>query len=191
MAQPALPDISTLHTLPTANFAAILDTLFEPSAILRVIALPLARQEWASYDALIDGVGELLLEMARDGGMVDTERVGWILASHPRLGAKKVDSALSRAEQAAMERASGSEEEERKAEAEELARLNAEYEKAFPGLRYVTWVNGRSRPVIFEDMRRRIERGDPEAERVEGVTAMCDIAKDRVRKIRLLTAQLV
>jgi hypothetical protein len=30
-------------------------------------------------------------------------------------------------------------------------------------------VNGRSRPVIFEDMKRRIERGDIKAERSEAI----------------------
>jgi len=51
-------------------------------------------------------------------------------------------------------------------------------------LRYVVFVNGRPRPVIFEDIRERIARGDIQAERLEGIKAMCDIASDRVRKLR-------
>ena len=52
-----------------------------------------------------------------------------ILAAHPRLGEKKVDSELSRKEQAQFQ--SGAE------EAERLRKLNEEYEEKFPGLRYV------------------------------------------------------
>jgi len=81
-----------------------------------------------------------------------------ILDSHPRLGAKKVESAQSQAEQAQLQ---GGEE----GEAEKLAQLNAEYEAAFPGLRYVVFVDGRGRDVIMEDMRQRISGGDLEAER--------------------------
>ena len=33
------------------------------------------------------------------------------------------------------------------------------------GLRYVVFVNGRSREVVMEDMRRRIDAGDVEAEK--------------------------
>jgi 2-oxo-4-hydroxy-4-carboxy--5-ureidoimidazoline (OHCU) decarboxylase len=53
-----------------------------------------------------------------------------ILGSHPRLGEKKVESAQSRSEQAQLH--TGGE-----GEAETLARLNLDYERAFPGLRYV------------------------------------------------------
>jgi len=68
-------------------------------------------------------------------------------------------------------------------EAATLKALNEEYERTFPGLRYVVFVNGRSRSVIFEDMRRRIARGDIVEERVEGIKAMCDIAIDRAGKL--------
>lgn len=79
-----------------------------------------------------------------------------IIAAHPRLGAKKVDSKLSQAEQASLQ--------SDPAEAAILTDLNAQYEKTFPGLRYVVFVNGRSRPVIFEDMKRRIARNKFEVE---------------------------
>jgi 2-oxo-4-hydroxy-4-carboxy--5-ureidoimidazoline (OHCU) decarboxylase len=47
----------------------------------------------------------------------------------------------------------------------------------------VVFVNGRGRPEIMEDMRRRIERGDYAAEEREAIEAMCAIAKDRARKL--------
>jgi len=79
----------------------------------------------------------------------------------------------------------GGEEDEAKAkEAETLRQLNREYEEKFPGLRYVVFVNGRPRTVIFENMRERIERGDIGEERREGIKAMCDIALDRVGKLQ-------
>ena len=64
-----------------------------------------------------------------------------ILSSHPRLGEKKVDSAISRMEQQAMEKASAAGQEgdgkSKLQEQETLRKLNEEYEKTFPGLRYV------------------------------------------------------
>jgi hypothetical protein len=65
------------------------------------------------------------------------------------------------------------------------------------------FVNGRSRPVIMENMRERIERGDIKLERAEAIKvrsrkvvnwilqadsqhykAMCDIAADRAVKLQ-------
>lgn len=99
-----------------------------------------------------------------------------ILGSHPRLGAKKVESAQSQAEQAQLNQG-GAE------EAEKLKALNDEYEQKFPGLRYVVFVNGRSRPVVMEDMRWRIDRGDAKEEEQEAIRAMVDIALDRAKKL--------
>jgi propanediol utilization protein len=46
------------------------------------------------------------------------------------------------------------------------------------------FVNGRPRPVIMEDMRSRIDRGDIKAERQVAIQAMCDIALDRASKLQ-------
>ena len=46
-----------------------------------------------------------------------------------------------------------------------LGELNEEYERVFPGLRFVVWVNGRGRGEIMGIMRERIGRGDWEGER--------------------------
>lgn len=74
------------------------------------------------------------------------------------MGAKKVESAQSAAEQAKLQ--AGGEEEARL-----LAELNEEYERKFPGLRFVVWVNGRGRGEIMSIMRERIARGEWEEER--------------------------
>lgn len=61
--------------------------------------------------------------------------------------------------------------------------LNDKYETTFPGLRYVVFVNGRSREVIMNNMTERINRNDIVAERKEAFNAMCDIALDRAKKL--------
>ncbi|KAH0547571.1 hypothetical protein FGG08_000296 [Glutinoglossum americanum] len=122
---------STIPTLPAESRAAILDVLFEPSEPLRALSAGLlAGNSFASYDALVAAVGrqlEVLLESSSAG---DAEWLDGILTAHPRLGEKKVDSALSRGEQAGLNQG-GSQEGER------LRALNEDYEKVFPGLRYV------------------------------------------------------
>lgn len=45
------------------------------------------------------------------------------------------------------------------------------------------FVDGRSRQVIMGDMKERIERGDERQERIDAIQAMCDIAKDRAKKM--------
>lgn len=95
-----------------------------------------------------------------------------ILNCHPRLGAKKVESTHSQAEQKSL---SGSAE-----ETEKLRSLNERYERTFPGLRYVVFVNGRPRSIIMDNMEARIARNDIDLERDEGIRAMGDIARDRL-----------
>ncbi|KAF2972168.1 hypothetical protein GQX73_g1404 [Xylaria multiplex] len=138
---------------------------------------------FTSYASLIKHIGTLLHQLAISSSSSSSpsqpperEKLHAILGSHPRLGAKKVDSAQSRAEQAQLNAGAGD-------EAERLAALNREYEESFPGLRYVVFVNGRSRDVIMEDMRRRIDSGDIRAEETEGIQAMVDIALDRAGKL--------
>ena len=139
---PSLPDISTVPTLPTSSQSEILSLLFEPSPTLISRFTPLlSKQEFESYDSLISAVGYQLRELAESEDGQDRTALEDILSSHPRLGEKKVHSALSRMEQKAMEAAShaGPEPEEAKRleEQEILKGLNDEYEKTFPGLRYV------------------------------------------------------
>lgn len=156
-----LPDVTTLASLQEATLISVLDLLFEPSNELHALALPTMRAiTFATYPELIDTLRDQLLVIARTVHPDPSARAPLlsILGSHPRLGAKKVDSHQSAAEQASLG-----------AETEKLAALNAEYEDKFPGLRYVVFVNGRSRDVIMADMRRRIDRADFAAEEVEAI----------------------
>ncbi|KAK8065742.1 OHCU decarboxylase [Apiospora hydei] len=203
---PSLPPIDSLSTAPIKTQIAVLDTLFERSTELHTLVLPTLRRKrtptadssaggpgpatseadhespLSSYTSLIRHVGSLLASLASQSASFGTtpspqqQKLHGILGSHPRLGAKKVESAQSQAEQAQLNQG-GAE------EAEKLKALNDEYEQRFPGLRYVVFVNGRSRPVVMEDMRRRIDRGDPKEEEQEAIKAMVDIALDRAKKL--------
>ncbi|KAI1161897.1 Oxo-4-hydroxy-4-carboxy-5-ureidoimidazoline decarboxylase [Nemania serpens] len=212
MSTPSLPPISSLPTADEETIKAVLDALFEPSPEIHAIAVPAIQQRgripanpglaadlpaplapsttipddipFTSYASLIQHIGALLHRLIISSSSSSSSpsspaarnKLHGILGSHPRLGAKKVDSAQSRAEQAQLNTGAAD-------EAERLAGLNREYEARFPGLRYVVFVNGRSRDVVMEDMRRRIDRGDIRAEETEGIQAMVDIALDRAAKL--------
>lgn len=211
MASFTLPPIESLTTLSKDQHAQVIDALFEPCETLRNwldFWGVLSSHQYESYPHLIDAVEHwlsMLLQPSPNGTDENRVMLDAILGAHPRLGAKKVESVQSHVEQAQLN-TGGAE------EAEKLAALNEEYEKKFPGLRYVVFVNGRSRPVIMENMRSRIDRGDIALERKEAIKvaislvfrsplascslfliscsdmfsfkAMCDIAKDRASKLQ-------
>lgn len=161
-----LPTISSLPSLPQETQLRVLDTLFEPSPELHQLMIPLlANQTFPSYSALIDSVGTRLSALSA-ANSPDRSVLFRILGSHPRLGRAPADpehlSELSKKEQAQLN--TGAEE-----QAEKLRALNAEYETRFPGLRFVTFVNGRTRDIIMVEMRQRIDRGDMEREIAETI----------------------
>ncbi|EUC31007.1 hypothetical protein COCCADRAFT_7034 [Bipolaris zeicola 26-R-13] len=171
---PSLPPISSLPHSPDSTLTTTLDLLFEPSPALHTLTLPVLRSTtFPSYAILITAIGTQLRALAASSTPDDAQRLQDILSAHPRLGAKKVESEQSRSEQANLA-----------GEGEELKVLNEEYEAVFPGLRYVVFVNGRSRPEIMQNMRDRITRADIAAERQEAIQAMCDIALDRAAKLQ-------
>jgi 2-oxo-4-hydroxy-4-carboxy--5-ureidoimidazoline (OHCU) decarboxylase len=162
MATAKLPRISSIPSLSSSERAHILDLLFEPSTQLHTLSVPLLHEKiFDCYPDLISAIGIQLTELSESLSSSDTKWLHSILGSHPRLGAAKVDSAQSSSEQAQLQR--GGE------EAEQLRKLNAEYEAKFPGLRYVVFVNGRGRPAIMEDMRRRIDGGDLRGEEAAAI----------------------
>ncbi|KAK4898444.1 hypothetical protein LTR27_004041 [Elasticomyces elasticus] len=171
-----LISIADVPAATTEERARVLDLLFEPSTQLHTLAVPLLHEKtFSSYNDLISAVGVQLTDLAESSSTSDTQWLESILGSHPRLGAKKVDSEQSQAEQAQLQ-ASGE-------EAEQLRQLNDEYEQRYPGLRYVVFVNGRSRQVIMDDMRQRIAKGEIRHERFAAIRAMCEIASDRANKL--------
>ncbi|KAJ5122265.1 hypothetical protein N7448_003397 [Penicillium atrosanguineum] len=177
-----LPSLSSLPQQSQETQLRVLDTLFEPSPELHQLMTPvLAGQSFTSYAALIDAVGGRMSALSAVNSPVDRNVLFGILGSHPRLGRAPANpehlSELSKKEQAQLN--DGAEE-----QAEKLRELNAEYEAQFPGLRFVSFVNGRTRDVIMVEMRQRIDRADTEREISETIQAMCDIAKDRARKLQ-------
>ncbi|KAJ5337859.1 hypothetical protein N7541_009852 [Penicillium brevicompactum] len=176
-----LPSLSTIPSLPREAQLRVLDTLFEPSPELHQLMIPVLAQTFPSYTALIDAVGGRMSALSAPNSPTDRNVLFGILGSHPRLGRAPANpehlSELSKKEQAQLN--TGAEE-----QAEKLSALNAEYEQRFPGLRFVTFVNGRSRDLIMVEMRQRIERGDEAREITETIQGMCDIAKDRARKLQ-------
>lgn len=172
MATTSLPPIDHVPSLSAGERAQILDILFEPSTQLHTLSLPLLQEkQFATYNDLIAAIGVQLTDLSESSSTSDTEWLHSILGSHPRLGAKKVDSAQSQAEQAQLK---GSED-----EAEQLRRLNEEYERKFPGLKYVVFVQGRGRDVIMEDMRRRIDGGDLKGEEAAAIRVSSHIVSMR------------
>jgi 2-oxo-4-hydroxy-4-carboxy--5-ureidoimidazoline (OHCU) decarboxylase len=183
-----LPPITEVPKLSTEDRASILDQLFEPCPQLHTLSVSLLSDKtFPSYGDLIASIGVQLTELSESTSTSDTAWLESILCAHPRLGEKKVDSEQSRAEQAQLN--TGGE-----AEAERLRSFNAEYEQTFPGLRYVyarsprsiphvavliticrVFVNGRSRPVIMEDMKQRIERGNIEMERADAIKVISSL----------------
>ncbi|KAK8209504.1 Oxo-4-hydroxy-4-carboxy-5-ureidoimidazoline decarboxylase [Phyllosticta capitalensis] len=182
--QPALPPPSTL-TDPSTTPSTItdaLDLLFEPSPTLHALAVPIIKDAPAPFDTYADLIAAVEARLKALAAAGQTEQLDSILGSHPRLGEKKVDSALSRKEQAAMGQG-GQDGQQPQDNSIDFAALNAMYEQKFPGLRFVTFVNARPRDVIAVELSERVQRGDIAAERIAAIEAMCAIANDRARKL--------
>ncbi|CDO73266.1 hypothetical protein BN946_scf185008.g28 [Trametes cinnabarina] len=136
----ALSDTSGKEDGPLARALAL---LFEPSPALYSTLVPALTTHIRdsslilSYDALIDASLGVIASWADD-------LKAQFIAGHPRIGEVKGLSQLSAQEQAA------------KATPPEvlarLAHLNACYEHRYPGLVYITFVNGRSRAEIKDEM---------------------------------------
>ncbi|KAJ5945777.1 Oxo-4-hydroxy-4-carboxy-5-ureidoimidazoline decarboxylase [Penicillium verhagenii] len=157
-----LPNLSTIPSLPQEAQLRVLDTLFESSPELHQLMIPvLANQTFSSYGTLIEAVGGRMSALSAVNSPTDRDVLFGILGSHPRLGRAPANpehlSELSKKEQEQLN--TGAEE-----QGEKLRELNAEYEQRFPGLRFVSFVNGRSRDVIMVEMRQRIDRGNQEKE---------------------------
>ncbi|KAF5362080.1 hypothetical protein D9756_002446 [Leucocoprinus leucothites] len=148
----SLPTLDAIRDGPSGKespLATALTILFEPSPILLSTLEPqlstyLKSQpppSVSSYGHLIDlSLGEIKTW--------DIPSQSEFISGHPRIGESKNLSALSAKEQGATAIVNLT-------PPEVLARLkhlNACYEAQYPGLRYITFVNGRSRATIVEEM---------------------------------------
>lgn len=160
MSYPKLPNLSEIvagsDTSERNALASALSTLFEHSPILSnklvpelhpKLHLPSARPSPLTYNSLIDFARDTILSWP-------VEDQASFVGAHPRIGEIGGLSMLSSQEQAA--RATAPEVLER------LKVLNEAYERKFEGLRYITFVNGRSRKEVMEEMQEFLGVGDKE-----------------------------
>jgi len=147
-----LPPVSEIYASKDNSregpLAGAFATLFEPSSALFDCLVP------SVIDIISNPRAEAPISQRTFNTLIDIairDLDGWtygkqasFLSGHPRIGEIKGLSALSASEQAAHA-----------TPPEVLARLsdlNEEYERRYPGLRYITFVNGRSRRMIMVEM---------------------------------------
>ncbi|KAF9462905.1 Oxo-4-hydroxy-4-carboxy-5-ureidoimidazoline decarboxylase [Collybia nuda] len=141
-----LPPLSGIFGVPSHKDSALgkaLAILFEPSPTLISRLEPqlaLLQQSPSSYSELIDTA------LATITGW-DTSAQSDFIAGHPRIGESKNLSNLSAKEQSGTGISPTPPE-----VLARLAHLNACYEAKYPGLRYITFVNGRPRHAIAEEL---------------------------------------
>ncbi|QPG72885.1 hypothetical protein FOA43_000188 [Brettanomyces nanus] len=181
----SLPSASSICQLPRSIQISSLNELFEPCPTLTSYIIPRVFQADSIYDSytqIVESIRSHLMVLRsqyQTNPTPDLKRIiDAIVGAHPRLGAPK-QVLLSTNSQSEQNSLNGGDPNLTK----KLTQLNDLYESTFPGLRYVVFVNGRSREVIMRNMKMRIQRHDFLAEVVEAFNAMCDIALDRARKL--------
>jgi len=143
---PKIEQIQSAPSSPQSPLSNALDILFEHSPILvntlepQLHAVLQTIAPISSYNQLIDVALESI-------GKWEAEAQAQFISGHPRIGENKNLSMLSASEQGAQ----GIKPTPPEVLAR-LAHLNACYEKIYPDLRYITFVNGRSRAEIAEEM---------------------------------------
>jgi 2-oxo-4-hydroxy-4-carboxy--5-ureidoimidazoline (OHCU) decarboxylase len=200
-----LPSLDEIHKSASDDersaLKTVVSTLFEHSPVLDEHLVPnLASSSsffpFTSYEDLIDRSAVIIRSMPQD---LRSE----FISGHPRIGEQnpKQLSALSAAEQARYATPQWV--------IERLGWLNGVYERRYGGLRYITFVNGRTRTEVMEEMEGMVDAGkargpewkeegessaeaemevsgeewSKELERAVGEVIL--IARDRVRKLGL------
>ncbi|KZT65613.1 hypothetical protein DAEQUDRAFT_515675 [Daedalea quercina L-15889] len=141
---PPFADVVSSNLEPDSPLAQTLTTLFETSPILYSDLVPGLASYIASSPSPPTSYAELITATLQVVSTWDVSLKVRFIAGHPRIGEVKGLSQLSAREQAA--RATPPEVIVR------LAHLNACYEHRYPGLRYITFVNGRTRMAIKDEM---------------------------------------
>lgn len=188
---PILDYDSFIKSGDLAKQIEVIDDLFEPShSILRFTVrdkelMQSAERRASDYAEFIELVRTRLLEICTRTEQIgpssrDVDHLADIVSAHPRLGEPpKHLSVHSKKEQRNLQGNNDPAEIQ-----EKLVELNHEYETAYPGLQFVVFVNGRSRPEIISLMRQRIDSGNSWFEEVRvAINELCDIAQDRVSKL--------
>ena len=145
----SLPPLSEIQTCPSSSqslLATALDILFEHSPILTTKLEPQLHAIFQSAPRL-ESYAELIHIALSEIQRWDLDLQAQFIAGHPRIGESKNLSKLSASEQGAQ----GANLTPAHVLAR-LAHLNALYEAKYPGLRYITFVNGRTRAEIVDEM---------------------------------------
>jgi 2-oxo-4-hydroxy-4-carboxy--5-ureidoimidazoline (OHCU) decarboxylase len=147
---PPISDVLASSATRDTPLAQALSLLFEPSPILFSTLVPqlvpLLRPDL--HTTILSSYREVIHTALDIVSSWDDDRKAEFIAGHPRIGETKASmSKLSIVEQGGTTL--------RTTAPEVLARLaylNALYERQYPGLRYITFVNGRNREAIAEEM---------------------------------------
>ncbi|KAF5355271.1 hypothetical protein D9758_006065 [Tetrapyrgos nigripes] len=141
--------INSAPSDPNSPLSLTLSTLFESSSILQNKLVPQLHDVLQSSNPPISTYAQLI-DLAIDQlSTWDHESQSKFISGHPRIGETKNLSKLSAKEQNATPSAAGTTPPEVLAR---LAHLNGCYEKRYPGLVYIIFVNGRSRAAVAEIM---------------------------------------
>ena len=167
-------DADALDAMSVADFETAVAPLFEGAH--RFLTRLAGTRPHGSMETFFGHAREIVHEMP------DAEQVE-LIDAHPRLGAPPASlSSLSYVEQGYDRGGPGAAiEAERIRVAEELERLNDSYEARF-GFRYCTFVAGRSRAALLDEIELALER-DRDSELHRALDAVIDIAKDRHAKL--------
>ncbi|KAJ8516617.1 hypothetical protein ONZ45_g6081 [Pleurotus djamor] len=165
---PSLEAINGSSGEPDSALATTLTLLLEPSPVLIAKVVPTLSSNLqeptssvATYTDLIDATFRVIRTL-------DTRDKAEFISGHPRIGETKNLSNLSAKEQGAVQASNPTPPEV----LARLAYLNMCYERVYPGLRYITFVNGRSRAEIVEEMEGKLgidHTSCPEVENLEQV----------------------
>jgi len=145
----SLPNLSDIQTCPSSLQSPLsnaLNTLFEHSLILDTKLEPKLHAIFQTAPQ-IESYTELIHIALSEIQRWDLASQAEFIAGHPRIGESKNLSKLSAGEQNAQAVNLTLPE-----VLARLAHLNALYEVKYPGLRYITFVNGRTRAEIVKEM---------------------------------------
>ncbi|TFL05424.1 Oxo-4-hydroxy-4-carboxy-5-ureidoimidazoline decarboxylase [Pterulicium gracile] len=147
-------DTSRRHNLdPYDSLVAALTLLFEHSPL---IGSHLAPQIIPSLYTEINDYNALLSRAIQVIGSWPVQLKATFIAAHPRIGETKNLSALSAAEQQQSPPSQAQQPKTSPEVLEALRILNECYEIKYQGLVYITFVNGRSRSEVAEEMRLKL-----------------------------------
>lgn len=145
---PSLSDIQSNETSsPESPLATTLSILFEHSPILLSKLEPQLHGVLRSQIHSLQSHAQLVDLSLEEIFKWDVPSQAQFISGHPRIGENSNLSKLSANEQGAIGLKPTPPE-----VLARLAHLNALYEARYPGLRYITFVNGRSRAAIAKEM---------------------------------------